>query len=54
MPIELFGKLTQKTLKKMESMDGEQFNFHWLLERFTLDVIGLAGFGMYAFMHCDT
>ncbi|CDH59519.1 cytochrome p450 [Lichtheimia corymbifera JMRC:FSU:9682] len=45
MPVELFGRLTQKTLKKMEEeMDGGTLNFHDITERYTLEVIGLAGF----------
>ncbi|KAJ8659176.1 hypothetical protein O0I10_005215 [Lichtheimia ornata] len=47
MPIELFGTLCQKSLTAMMAeMDGDGvIDFYNLAERFTLDVIGLAGFG---------
>ncbi|CDS08805.1 hypothetical protein LRAMOSA10166 [Lichtheimia ramosa] len=47
MPTELFGRLCQKALKQMMAeMDQDgTIDFHYMAERFTLDVIGLAGFG---------
>ncbi|KAI9345055.1 cytochrome P450 [Pilaira anomala] len=43
-PIKLFGSLTQELFKSMETMD-ESVNFSDLMERWTLEVIGKAGFG---------
>ncbi|CDH56612.1 cytochrome p450 [Lichtheimia corymbifera JMRC:FSU:9682] len=47
MPIELFGTLCQKSLTKMmdELDDDGNIDFYNIAERFTLDAIGLAGFG---------
>lgn len=43
-PIKLFGNLAQELFKSMETMD-ESVNFSDLMERWTLEVIGKAGFG---------
>ena len=45
MPVELFGKLTQKVFNAIGGAESETINFHRMTERFTLDAIGLAGFG---------
>lgn len=44
MPVKLFGKLTQELFKSMETM-GDTVNVSDLMERWTLDAIGKAGFG---------
>ncbi|KAI7884021.1 cytochrome P450 [Lichtheimia hyalospora FSU 10163] len=44
MPVELFGKLTQKVFNAIGGAESETINFHRMTERFTLDAIGLAGF----------
>lgn len=44
MPVKLFGKLTQELFKSMETMD-DTVNVTDLMERWTLDAIGKAGFG---------
>lgn len=44
MPVKLFGQLTQEMFKSMESK-GEVYNVSDLMERWTLDAIGIAGFG---------
>ncbi|KAI9257800.1 cytochrome P450 [Helicostylum pulchrum] len=44
MPVRLFGNLTQEMFRSMENK-GEVFNVSDLMERWTLDVIGRAGFG---------
>lgn len=44
MPVKLFGKLTQDMFKVMDDM-GETIVITDLLERWTLDAIGKAGFG---------
>lgn len=46
MPIQLFGSLTNKLFKIMDEMD-DTVDFVQLMTRFTLDAIGLAGFGNY-------
>ncbi|KAI9345051.1 cytochrome P450 [Pilaira anomala] len=43
-PVELFGHLTQELFKTMETMD-EVVNVSDLMERWTLEAIGRAGFG---------
>lgn len=45
-PVKLFGGLTQDMFKVMESL-GETINVSDLMERWTLDVIGKAGFGKW-------
>lgn len=44
MPVKLFGKLTQEMFRSMETMN-ETINVTDLMERWTLDAIGKAGFG---------
>lgn len=44
MPVKLFGQLTQEMFVAMESMD-EIINVTDLMQRWTLDAIGKAGFG---------
>lgn len=44
MPVKMFGKLTQQMFEVMEGM-GETIVITDLLERWTLDAIGKAGFG---------
>nr|BDB32861.1 cytochrome P450 monooxygenase [Thamnidium elegans] len=44
MPIKLFGKLAQELFKTMDS-DNQVYNVSDLMERWTLDAIGKAGFG---------
>ncbi|KAL9541602.1 hypothetical protein MBANPS3_009026 [Mucor bainieri] len=43
-PIQLFGKLTQDLFERMDRLD-ETADVHDLMERFTLEAIGRAGFG---------
>ncbi|KAL9545818.1 hypothetical protein MBANPS3_006962 [Mucor bainieri] len=43
-PIQLFGKLTQDLFERMDRL-GETIDVHDLMERFTLEAIGRAGFG---------
>ncbi|CAO3639437.1 unnamed protein product [Mucor hiemalis] len=43
MPVKLFGKLTQEMFRSMETMN-ETINVSDLMERWTLDAIGKAGF----------
>ncbi|KAG1080916.1 hypothetical protein G6F42_023153 [Rhizopus arrhizus] len=43
-PIQLFGKLTQDLFDRMDRL-GETVDAHDLMERFTLEAIGRAGFG---------
>ncbi|ORY96310.1 cytochrome P450 [Syncephalastrum racemosum] len=47
MPVELFGQLTHKLFKAMDSpdVDYDAVNFHDLMTRWTLSAIGIAGFG---------
>lgn len=45
MPVELFGNLTNKVFKLVDKLGGT-VDFVDLMTRFTLDAIGLAGFGM--------
>ncbi|ORY96311.1 cytochrome P450 [Syncephalastrum racemosum] len=47
MPVELFGQLTHKLFKAMDSpdVDYEAVDFHDLMTRWTLSAIGSAGFG---------
>jgi cytochrome P450 len=44
MPVKLFGELTVEMFKVMETM-GETIDFSDMMERWTLDAIGKAGFG---------
>lgn len=44
MSVKLFGNLTQEMFRSMENK-GNIFNVSDLMERWTLDVIGRAGFG---------
>lgn len=44
MPVKLFGNLTQEMFRSMENK-GNIFTVSDLMERWTLDVIGRAGFG---------
>lgn len=46
MPVQLFGRLTQEMFKVMETMD-DTVNVSDLMERWTLDAIGKAGFGTH-------
>ncbi|KAI9264403.1 cytochrome P450 [Phascolomyces articulosus] len=43
MPIELFGRLTQRLFKVMDA-SSNPIDFHDMMERWTLEAIGLAGF----------
>jgi cytochrome P450 len=45
-PIQLFGKLTQDLFLKMDTM-AETVEVTDLMERWTLDAIGKAGFGEF-------
>jgi cytochrome P450 len=45
MPVKLFGKLTVELFETMETM-GDTVNFSDLMERWTLEAIGKAGFGI--------
>jgi cytochrome P450 len=44
MPVQLFGTLTQELFRTMDKL-GETVNWPDLTQRWTLDAIGLAGFG---------
>lgn len=44
MPVKLFGNLALELFKSMDTMDGN-IEITDLMERFTLDAIGNAGFG---------
>ncbi|RUS18930.1 cytochrome P450 [Endogone sp. FLAS-F59071] len=44
MPVKLFGTLTQKLFEMFEG-EGRHIDAHLWMQRFTLDAIGLAGFG---------
>ncbi|RUS12782.1 cytochrome P450, partial [Endogone sp. FLAS-F59071] len=44
MPVKLFGDLTQVLFKRLEA-EGNRIDVHDYMQRFTLDVIGMAGFG---------
>lgn len=44
MPVHMFGKLTQDLFVEMDKM-GERIEISDLMERWTLDAIGKAGFG---------
>jgi cholesterol 24(S)-hydroxylase len=46
MPVEMFGKLTQKMFGVMDTME-KTVDVVDLMERWTLDAIGKAGFGKY-------
>lgn len=43
MPVELFGRLTQKLFGVIEGLDADNIEFQNLTIRWTLDAIGLAG-----------
>jgi hypothetical protein len=45
MPIKTFGKLTIKMYNTMDQMDSDTIDVLDLFERWTLDAIGIAGFG---------
>jgi cholesterol 24(S)-hydroxylase len=45
MPVHMFGKLTQQLFSEMENMES-RVDFLDLMERWTLEAIGKAGFGM--------
>jgi hypothetical protein len=44
MPVELFGNQTVKLFQAIDKLD-ETVDWADLAQRFTLDIIGLAGFG---------
>ncbi|ORZ00917.1 cytochrome P450 [Syncephalastrum racemosum] len=44
MPVDLFGKQTHKLFRVMDGMDSQAVDVLDLTERFTLDIIGMAGF----------
>lgn len=46
MPVKMFGNLTQQLFEVMETMD-DTVDAADLMERWTLDAIGKAGFGKY-------
>jgi hypothetical protein len=50
MPVRLFGRLTQDLFQTMEFMDST-VDWSSLMQRWTLDAIGLAGFGMSPFSY---
>ncbi|KAI8144471.1 cytochrome P-450 cyp509A1, partial [Fennellomyces sp. T-0311] len=45
LPVDLFGQLTQELFQKMDTMLDSPIDFRHMAERWTLDVIGRAGFG---------
>jgi hypothetical protein len=45
MPIDMFSQLTLQMFDEMEKL-GDTIDFTDMMERFTLDAIGKAGFGM--------
>ena len=45
MPVKLFGKLTQDLFQAMDDIGGTTFDMSFLIERWTLEAIGKAGFG---------
>ena len=45
MPVQKFGRLSQKLFTVMDQEQGP-VNFHDLAQRWTLDAIGINGFGM--------
>lgn len=45
MPIKLFGKLTKKMFESMEDLGYDNVDVNDLFQRFTLDAIGIGGFG---------
>ena len=47
MPTDLFGHLVQRLFKVMDAEPNNQVDFMDMMERWTLEAIGLAGFGMY-------
>jgi hypothetical protein len=54
MPTKTFGQLTIKMYKTMDQLDMESIDVLALFERWTLDAIGIAGFGKYLWAFCDT
>lgn len=46
MPVKLFGRMTSKLFNVMDATDGQNLDWHDLMSRWALDIIGLAGFGM--------
>lgn len=47
MPVQLFGNLTLDLFKVLDNQVGESVNVSNLLQRWTLDAIGAAGFGKF-------
>lgn len=47
MPVELFGRLTHKLFKVIDSSPDGRVDFGDLVTRWTLDAIGLSGFGEF-------
>lgn len=45
MPVQKFGRLSQKLFTVMDQEQGP-INFHDFAQRWTLDAIGINGFGM--------
>lgn len=50
MPVKLFGRITQEMFVVMEDM-GETIDVQNLMQRYTLEAIGKAGFGRILFFH---
>lgn len=46
MPVQKFGRLSQKLFTVMDQEQGA-VNFHDLAQRWTLDAIGINGFGKW-------
>lgn len=46
MPVQKFGRLSQKLFTVMDQEQGP-INFHDFAQRWTLDAIGINGFGMW-------
>lgn len=53
MPVKLFGKLTQEMFKVMETIKAT-INISDLMECWTLEAIGRAGFGIYIYIYSVT
>jgi cytochrome P450 len=47
MPIQLFANLTMALFSEMEKSNTDRIDISDLMERFTLDAIGKAGFGKW-------
>ena len=45
MPVELFGRMSQKVFVQMDACLDKPVDFYDMMRRFTLDCMGLAGFG---------